>query len=233
MSEILAGWLLFTRDPARQFGELTRVLRNDDWTVPQRGDEYRYSSDDDLRYVETFDEVVEDLNAAVSAWIKLERDQTEIVVEKNADNSYVTPELTDFHIWAWDTEFESPRDGWNGRSRKASTRTYVQTVRKLTAELDPEYGYAKYPEYVNPATMPTYDDVLDGRIRGAFWLNVVAPKYIETIGRDRIESAPAWLVEELTTGHFLVVASDNPVRPSDQWDGAIGALAAHLDVPRG
>ena len=238
MSELVSGWLLFTHGPARKFGDLIGSLRNDDWSVPQRGEEYRCLTDRDPRRMETFDEVVEVLNSAVSASITLKRKQTEVMIVRNSESDYAPPLLDNPHIKAWESEFKPYQGSWGERSRESPTRAYVDTVRRIVKELDPGYGYAKYPEYVDLSAMP-HGSTLGGQLRGIFWLNVFGPDYIERVGHKRIESAPAWKVEKLDTGHYLVVASDNPVRPSEQWDGGIGEddaideLAAHFDVIRG
>lgn len=233
MSEIIATWLVFTHTPSRSFGDLIGILQDSGWTVPQRGDVYSFLVDNDLKEFDTVSELIETINSAVTASITVERDHTEIRVELNADTGRDPPELTNIHIRAWDSEFRPPRDGWNGRKREDATVAYLDAVRTSVETLEPNYGYGRYPEYTKMKAIPTYDDVLDGRVKGTFWLNVFGEKHIQTLGRDRIESAPAWRVEELDTGQFLVVASDNPVEPSEEWGGALDALASHLGMDRG
>jgi hypothetical protein len=43
------------------------------------------------------------------------------------------------------------------------------------------------------------------RIYEVFWLNVFGPKLVETVGRERMLSTPAWRVEELPNGSILLV----------------------------
>jgi hypothetical protein len=43
------------------------------------------------------------------------------------------------------------------------------------------------------------------RIYEVFWLNVFGPKLVESVGRERMLSTPAWRVEELPNGSILLV----------------------------
>jgi hypothetical protein len=43
------------------------------------------------------------------------------------------------------------------------------------------------------------------RIYEVFWLNVFGPRLVETVGRERMLSTPAWRVEELPNGCVLLV----------------------------
>ncbi|ATB44127.1 hypothetical protein CYFUS_009608 [Cystobacter fuscus] len=49
-----------------------------------------------------------------------------------------------------------------------------------------------------------YRDGFD-KVYEVFWLNVFGPKLVETIGRERVLSTPAWRVEELPNGCVLLV----------------------------
>lgn len=229
MSEIVGTWLLFTHSPAHQLADLIETLKNTGWDVPERGGIHYYSVDGNEKKVETIEDIVAGIDSGVTASVELERNRTSVSIQKNADvDSGPSRTLKNLYLWSWESEFRPPRDGWNGRSRDDATMRYVDVIRTAVEITDPDYGYGTYPEYTDPGTVPTYDDVLDGRVRGLFWLNLFGPKTIDILGRDRIESAPAWRVEELSTGHLLVVATDNPVDPSEKWKGATDAVAEHL-----
>jgi hypothetical protein len=43
------------------------------------------------------------------------------------------------------------------------------------------------------------------KVYEVFWLNVFGPKLVETVGRERMLSTPAWRVEELPNGSVLLV----------------------------
>ena len=49
-----------------------------------------------------------------------------------------------------------------------------------------------------------YRDGFD-KIYEVFWLNVLGPKLVEAVGRERVLSTPAWRVEELPNGCVLLV----------------------------
>lgn len=229
MSEIVATWLLFTHSPSQQLSHLIKTLRRNGWRVSERGGIYSCLVDGQRKKAETVDEIIAQIDSGATASVKIERNQTEVRIKKNADKG-PSQELTNVFFSSWESEFRPPRDGWNGFDRAAATTEYVNAVSTAVEELKPNYGYGTFPEYTDPAAVPTYDDVLDGRVRGTFWLNVFGAKSIDRLGRDRIESAPAWRVEELANGHLLVVTSDNPVDPSEEWANATEAVAAHLEL---
>ncbi|HYO55509.1 hypothetical protein [Archangium sp.] len=54
-----------------------------------------------------------------------------------------------------------------------------------------------------------YRDGFD-KIYEVFWLNVFGPKLVETVGRERMLSTPAWRVEELPNGCVLLVTWPTP-----------------------
>ena len=43
------------------------------------------------------------------------------------------------------------------------------------------------------------------KVYEVWWLNVFGPKLVETVGRERMRSTPAWRVEELPNGSILLV----------------------------
>lgn len=204
-----------------------------DRTISQRGDGYSCLVDDDLRNFDTVREIIGALNSAVTASITLERNQTTIRVERNVTTGRDPPDLTNIHVRAWESEFRPPRNGWNGRTREQATEAYLDAVRTAVESTRPRYGYGRYHEYTKPNAIPTYDDVVDGRVRGIFWLNVFGETNIDRIGRAQIESAPAWVIDELTSGHLLVVASDNSAEPSKEWETVVDSRASRFEIDRG
>jgi hypothetical protein len=69
-----------------------------------------------------------------------------------------------------------------------------------------------------------------------FWLNVFGPKLVESVGRERMLSTPAWRVEELPNGSVLLVtwptAADFASEPARQAQArAFVHLRPDLELP--
>jgi len=71
------------------------------------------------------------------------------------------------------------------------------------------------------------EDLRSGRPEVVHWFTLFPPDRVEALGRDRVRSAPAWRVRELSTGAVAVVASEQPLYGGgDQRQ----AIADHLGI---
>jgi hypothetical protein len=91
-------------------------------------------------------------------------------------------------------------------------RGLVAMVRSWASQYPSEYASAHSSADLNLADAPVFgrDDATwkrDGfdKIHELFWLNVFGPKLVEGVGRERMLSAPAHLVEALPNGSVLLV----------------------------
>lgn len=64
----------------------------------------------------------------------------------------------------------------------------------------------------------TREGVLAGEMEELYWLQILPPATVETVGREKLESAPAYRVEELPDGAVLLVAYGNPLQRGDYLD---------------
>lgn len=93
----------------------------------------------------------------------------------------------------------------------------VELTTELVALLDPEYVWGMLDAGPQPdeGRRPTERPIADS-IETLDWLTVLGPELVEALGGyERVTNAPGWRVEELKSGHVLVVATDNPVRPTE------------------
>jgi hypothetical protein len=88
----------------------------------------------------------------------------------------------------------------------------VSLVRALASRLPLSYGSAHSgtdcmldtdPEHPGPSVPP--------QVERMHWLNVYGPQLVESLGRERVLSTPAFLVEELPHGAVLVLTRPTPV----------------------
>ncbi|ATB38070.1 hypothetical protein CYFUS_003496 [Cystobacter fuscus] len=91
-------------------------------------------------------------------------------------------------------------------------RHFVEMVRTWASRYPVAYAMAHSTDDRALAGAPNFgrDDETECRdgfdkIYEVCWLNVFGPKLVETVGRERMLSAPAWRVEELPNGGVLLV----------------------------
>lgn len=75
------------------------------------------------------------------------------------------------------------------------THATAHSVDDVNLVLEPHFSHG---------FVPTGEDEFD-RIDELCWLNVFGSKWVQTLGRERLLSTPAWRVEELPNGCILVV----------------------------
>jgi hypothetical protein len=88
----------------------------------------------------------------------------------------------------------------------------LDIVRALAARLPLSYGYAhSYIDYyLGPERSLLYKKFVPEQAIGTYWLNVYGSRLVEAIGRERVLSTPAALVEELPHGAVLFLTRPTP-----------------------
>jgi hypothetical protein len=91
-------------------------------------------------------------------------------------------------------------------------RHFVEMVRAWASRYPVTHAAAHSADDAELAGSPRFGreqqtSIRDGfdKIYEVFWLNVFGPKLVETVGRERMLSTPAHLVEELPNGSILLV----------------------------
>ncbi len=91
-------------------------------------------------------------------------------------------------------------------------REFVEMVRAWASRYPVTYAMAHSMADRALSGAPNFgrDDETESRngfdkIYEVYWLNVFGPKLVETVGRERMLSTPAWRVEELPNGSVLLV----------------------------
>lgn len=106
----------------------------------------------------------------------------------------------------------------------AHTRSRVQervagildVVTDLVTLTDPEYVWGMLSVGQNPDSgYRPPDRPISANIDRFGWITALAEPIVTDLGgRNHVLEAPAWSVEELETGHLLILGSDNPVDPT-------------------
>jgi hypothetical protein len=91
-------------------------------------------------------------------------------------------------------------------------RQFVEMVRSWASHYPVTHAAAHSEDDAELAGEPRFGREMQTSIRNGFdkiyevsWLNVFGPKLVETVGRARMLSTPAWRVEELPNGSVLLV----------------------------
>lgn len=77
----------------------------------------------------------------------------------------------------------------------------------------------------NGAVATTRAGVHDGRVEQLYWLQILPPGMVESVGRETLLSAPAWRVEELDDGAVLFASYPYPHFPENE-----SAIEEHVGV---
>ncbi|RJS13620.1 hypothetical protein DRW03_35980 [Corallococcus sp. H22C18031201] len=115
-------------------------------------------------------------------------------------------------------------------------RSFVRVARSWAAQFPADYAAAHSVADRQLAGFPSFgrDDRTwkrDGfdKVYELFWLNIFGPKLVESVGRERMLSTPAHLVEELPNGSVLLVLWPTPAEFASEEARVVQARAhVHL-----
>jgi len=68
-----------------------------------------------------------------------------------------------------------------------------------------ELGWAGYSP-----TIPSAMEYHSAKVKALYWFNIFGPRFVETLGRQKLLGAPVWLIKELPDGSVLVRLSEHP-----------------------
>lgn len=106
---------------------------------------------------------------------------------------------------------------------------FVDINGRIAERLDAEYAWSgadvgSYPQ-MHEAKLPT-GEPLGEHVEDFGWLTVLSPTLVEALGgREHVLDAPAWRIDELDSGHVVLVQADHPLEPTEEADGS---LSDHL-----
>lgn len=93
----------------------------------------------------------------------------------------------------------------------------LELIEAITRSIDPVYAWGMVlrgpspDEGLRPSERPISES-----IERLSWITVFSDSLVEDFGgRERVLRTPAWRVEELDTGHVMIVRTDNPVDPAE------------------
>ncbi|MBJ6766187.1 hypothetical protein JGU66_36015, partial [Myxococcaceae bacterium JPH2] len=117
-----------------------------------------------------------------------------------------------------------------------SCRTLVSVARDWAARYPVPYSSAHSIADEQLAGSPSFgrrerDARRDGfdKIYELFWLNIFGPNLVESVGRERVLSTPAHLVEELPNGSVLLVLWPTPAEFAND-DARVAQARAHVHL---
>ncbi|PSQ28621.1 hypothetical protein BRD03_02730 [Halobacteriales archaeon QS_9_68_17] len=112
-------------------------------------------------------------------------------------------------------------DFGEGRYTREKVQKRVESITDLVGGLaevvEPEYVYGVLLVGMNPhrGLKPTGRPISEN-VERLPWISVLSDTIIEDFGgRKRVLDTPAWRVEELETGHVMIVKTNNPIDPTE------------------
>ncbi|WNG23333.1 hypothetical protein F0U62_04280 [Cystobacter fuscus] len=102
-------------------------------------------------------------------------------------------------------------------TEEGSYRPFVAMVRAWASRYPVSHAAAHSADDEELAGAPRFGREMQTYVRDGFdkiyevsWLNVFGPKLVESVGRERMLSTPAWRVEELPNGSIFLVTRPTP-----------------------
>jgi len=115
-------------------------------------------------------------------------------------------------------------------------RNFVQVARAWASQYPSDYAVAHSDADMHLAKFPSFGRereiwMRDGfdKIYELFWLNIFGPKLVASVGRERMLSTPAHLVEELPNGSVLLVLRPT-VADFDREEARVAQARAHVHL---
>lgn len=139
-------------------------------------------------------------------------------------------------LQVWGTHFQAQYAG--ASEARENTNRLIELVRDLYVELsDCEHE----PRCVHGIPPATGVSIADGRVSmpqsqvagetfdAVFWLHILSPPLVDTVGRERLLDTPAWRVEELPDRGILLVI-DDAVDPVQGETDHTSEVMEHLNM---
>jgi hypothetical protein len=122
-----------------------------------------------------------------------------------------------------DADMDAFEREWSEKYEKmdAFVEAILELVRQITTFAEPEYVYSNCPTDNDAMAVVPEEPPVHENISKIPWVTVFSPTTVDVLGgRDHVLETPAYLVEELDTGHVLLVRRSHPVGPADEPDGS-------------
>jgi len=88
--------------------------------------------------------------------------------------------------------------------------TVFETATTVFESLEPTVAFSYLPQEQGRSSPVTRNDVEQRRLPDVYWLMLLSESLVDSVGRDRLETCPAWKVEALGDGGIGVVATPDP-----------------------
>lgn len=129
------------------------------------------------------------------------------------------------------------------QGRRANEHTLIKLLRAWSERFPPIIAYIHtlhdedledrefYGRHVMPFNQGLVLHDLKTGLPGLCWVTIFGPSYVELFGRDRLDSCPAYLAEQIAGGFYLQLTENNQTggRNFEQFREARDRAIAHLD----
>lgn len=174
------------------------------------------------------DTTLAEIEASTYASLWLKRGKLRFHLQKNPRPD-LFEEVDHLAVETPDTEFKQRNQPKPQREAATENVESLLSITRLVIwELGPAYGFGTFGT-VSEDAAPSATQLEDGLVSRIFWMNIFGPSIVTRFKTNVIRETPAWHVEKLDD-HYLIVTTDNPVQPSDEWTGANREVADWLSI---
>lgn len=218
-------------------GQKVCVMLQDGWA---NGWYSEKADDRDEVHIETADEILGESLSVKAACEKIRenaqcyvsaryRSVDFILGTKGPDNSVMAFPCLSLSVAPTQFDYRSDMRGSKSECRE-KVRTLTEIVRDISNKVEAVYAFGRLGGIQPEDQVPSDEQLRNGTVDSLDWVTVFPESTVDTIGRTRILQAPAWHVEELDSGQILLVVTDNPRAPSDEWEDAFERTREHLGL---
>lgn len=126
--------------------------------------------------------------------------------------------------WIRTTTDNTPYFWYEKHNPTRYSRFFLDIGKGLYEVLRPTFGWIDF-DY---GLRTTHEDIEALELPVVYWANFFGPAYVDKIGRDKILTAPAWAIEELSDGGILYVLASCPGLTEDHVP--VEKVKAHFGV---
>lgn len=128
--------------------------------------------------------------------------------------------------WIVTTTNNTPYFWYAEKNPLRYSRFYLDIGKQLYEVLRPTFGWIDFDYGLHT----THEDIEALELPALYWANFFGPPYVAKIGREKIMTAPAWSVEELSDGGLLYVLASCPGLTDDHVSP--DSVKAHFGVAK-
>jgi hypothetical protein len=232
MPDEISTFFLLANSTASPLGGILNDAIGEGWEIEwmESKNKYEFLVDYEQKLAEDMEDVVSEIDNGERSSVWIERGDCRICIELNT-TLLADQYMPNVHIWASKYDGFLHQDSSRSQQQARETvETYLDVIGLAIESIDPSWGFGKLGDPYPESKLPTKHELKTGYRGTLSWVTVFNEAAVEQIGRDHLLSTPSYYVRELKTGHVMVILSDNPVEPAEEFKDTEERARAHLGL---